>query len=317
MNILFKNSLWKRIITSLSILVLSVLIFQINTYASSSVLKLGSTGEEVVWLQKALKEKGYYRQSIDGIFGNMTKKAVVNFQDDYGLVIDGIVGNNTINALRKSLDQEIFNYNTSLWNAINQKFKDYAVITDIETGESFTVKRLGGRLHADVEPLTSEDTRIFKSIVGEWTWNRRAVVVNINDEIYPASINAMPHLPQRISGNNFNGHFCVHFIGSKVHVSGRSDKMHQSMIKKSEEYICNSDTGTMRSFVNRGAVLLVNRGIKPRTELLVNRGSKPKIIIDEIHDKKEIIKEETNVQDKDDSASWKQEEESGDSVQKM
>ena len=49
-------------------------------------LKVGSNSEAVAYLQKALGI------TVDGIFGNGTKKAVQKFQEASGLTVDGIVG---------------------------------------------------------------------------------------------------------------------------------------------------------------------------------------------------------------------------------
>lgn len=67
-------------------------------------LSKGSTGEGVKWLQWELKQRGYNLGSygIDGDFGNMTDKAVRAFQRDSGLVVDGIVGSKTRQALMAS-----------------------------------------------------------------------------------------------------------------------------------------------------------------------------------------------------------------------
>lgn len=43
-------------------------------------------------LQDALNYLGYNTGSIDGIFGNKTRSAVVSFQRANGLSADGIVG---------------------------------------------------------------------------------------------------------------------------------------------------------------------------------------------------------------------------------
>ena len=63
------------------------------------ILKLNSKGPNVELLQSILKKIGYYNYVIDGIFGNQTQNAVINFQKDFNLSPDGIVGNNTWNAL--------------------------------------------------------------------------------------------------------------------------------------------------------------------------------------------------------------------------
>ena len=53
--------------------------------ADAAVLKRGSRGDEVVTLQKKLKQWGYYDGSVDGVFGAGTEKAVQYFQRKNGL----------------------------------------------------------------------------------------------------------------------------------------------------------------------------------------------------------------------------------------
>jgi len=71
--------------------------------ADAAVLKRGSRGDEVVTLQKKLKQWGYYDGSVDGIFGAGTEKAVQYFQRKNGLTADGVVGAKTAAALGMTL----------------------------------------------------------------------------------------------------------------------------------------------------------------------------------------------------------------------
>ena len=71
--------------------------------ADAAVLKKGSRGDEVVTLQKKLKQWGYYDGSVDGVFGAGTEKAVQYFQRKNGLTADGVVGAKTAAALGMTL----------------------------------------------------------------------------------------------------------------------------------------------------------------------------------------------------------------------
>ena len=65
-----------------------------KTLAAAPTLKYGSAGNITKLLQEKLKIYipwvGY-----DGIFGEQTKRVIIKFQGDNGLVVDGIVGKNT------------------------------------------------------------------------------------------------------------------------------------------------------------------------------------------------------------------------------
>lgn len=105
-------------------------------------------------------------------------------------------------------------------------------IIDMEKGLKFRVQRRAGSRHADVQPLTKEDTKTMKQIYDDrWSWNRKAIVVVTDDNMkIAASMNGMPHGGDGIPDNGFSGHFCVHFLGSSTHRSVHSDLLHQLMV---------------------------------------------------------------------------------------
>lgn len=62
-------------------------------------MQYGSRGTAVTRLQQALKDKGYLKGKVDGIYGDQTYDAVKAFQRAKGLAVDGIAGRKTQNAL--------------------------------------------------------------------------------------------------------------------------------------------------------------------------------------------------------------------------
>ncbi len=70
--------------------------------AYAQTIKQGNRGETVKTIQRKLKNWGYYKGAIDGIFGAQTREAVKYFQRKNNLTPDGIVGNKTLAALGMS-----------------------------------------------------------------------------------------------------------------------------------------------------------------------------------------------------------------------
>lgn len=67
--------------------------------ATDPVLRQGDSGAAVTKLQQLLNAKGI-NITVDGVFGSATRAAVVQFQQQSGLAVDGIVGPKTWQALR-------------------------------------------------------------------------------------------------------------------------------------------------------------------------------------------------------------------------
>lgn len=65
------------------------------------LLQAGMTGEDVRNVQTQLKRLGYTPGPEDGLYGKATQDAVMAFQKEKKLGVDGIVGDNTLGALRE------------------------------------------------------------------------------------------------------------------------------------------------------------------------------------------------------------------------
>lgn len=277
----------------------SILVFVVASTSTAFALALGdrtlsinSRGADVRELQKELAALDYNVGSIDGIFGPMTRNAVIAFQRDNNVITTGNFGPLSmaaLNSIRNTLDtytvkpgdtlwliaqsfdttipellrvNDLANPNILLvgqalkvpkrssstilppstqgaiaipWPQVHNAFARHstATVIDVETGLSFTVRRYGGVNHADVEPLTLADRNIMFRIYGnQWSWNRRPVVVIINGQRIAGSMNGMPHAGQSIANNNFNGHFCIHFLNSRTHGTDIVDRNHQLAVQR-------------------------------------------------------------------------------------
>ncbi|MEG1524924.1 MAG: spore cortex-lytic enzyme [Clostridia bacterium] len=84
-------------------LTLVLVIVAVQPIAYAAALKLGSSGDDVIKLQKKLKSWGYFDGAADGKFGVKTEEAVKYFQRKNGLTADGVVGSATVKALGLSL----------------------------------------------------------------------------------------------------------------------------------------------------------------------------------------------------------------------
>ena len=92
-----------------------------NIFLENSIVlglsKYGSRGNEVKQIQTKLKRWGYYKGSVDGIYGSRTLSAVKSFQKKNGLTVDGIAGTKTLNAM--GIYSSSSSSNTSSSNSTN------------------------------------------------------------------------------------------------------------------------------------------------------------------------------------------------------
>ena len=218
-----------------------------SSMASASMLKQGMEGEEVAKLQKELNRRGFLgNDALTGTFSSATRKAVVEYQQAAGLgSADGVAGAETLNSIydsSNSLKKSTATF-TQLkgsvvmldwfkggneWLHKGAKF----TITDVKTGLSFRARRFGGWYHADSDPITANDTATMKKIAGgKWSWDRRAIWVTYNGKTVAASMHCMPHMVNPNKANNFDGHFCLHLLGSKVHENSKECPRHQACVQ--------------------------------------------------------------------------------------
>ncbi len=96
------------------------------------ILRRGDRGSEVQLLQSRLADLGFYFGEIDGIYGELTERAVLNFQASSRLSLTGIADGETLNALLG---------NGGSGNA-NLRLRGYVVV--IPTGNDNLVSQVRG-----------------------------------------------------------------------------------------------------------------------------------------------------------------------------
>lgn len=120
------------------------------------VLTYGSRGIYVELLQSTLRKIGFYNGEVDGIFGQQTLDAVYYFQDQFGIVVDGIVGRATWRKLEPYINGKVgrivptdmsYSYDIMMMNLLALKVK-YPIIkveyyADSVMGKRIPVVRIG------------------------------------------------------------------------------------------------------------------------------------------------------------------------------
>ncbi len=240
---------------------------------SQALYKKGMTHNDIKIIQEIFEKDGVYNfDKLTTYFGTETEKATKAFQKKYGLVIDGIVGNGTLNQMRSmgliSADTTTISRGTTSGRKIGKYLdwfkevrgkivnrQDVLLVEDFETGKTFKVKVTAGTNHADVETLTLNDTNTMKKVWGGFSWARRPVLVYKDDMIIAASMTNMPHagveskpggetVSNRSDGygtgynydfikkNGMDGHVDLHFNNSRRHMDNKEDSNHQKAVKK-------------------------------------------------------------------------------------
>lgn len=67
----------------------------LSSSARTGGITKGKTSANVKSVQNRLKELGYFKSTVDGVWGKRTMCAVMSFQSDHGLTVDGVVGSGT------------------------------------------------------------------------------------------------------------------------------------------------------------------------------------------------------------------------------
>lgn len=117
----------------------------------------GSRGDEVINIQSRLKKWGYYKGSIDGVYGYNTYKAVRLFQYKNNLTVDGVAGPETLSALGLPSGRSTSTYTSA-------RDKDVDLLAHLVHGEARGEPYIGQVAVAAVVLNRVKDPRFPKTI---------------------------------------------------------------------------------------------------------------------------------------------------------
>lgn len=208
---------------------------------TTALMRLGDENESVKIMQQTLINLGYLTGRADGKFGTLTYRALKEFQKDNALFADGVADSQTIAALNSANKAPAATDSPSSGGAANTlaaiarnvKYEywystvrnearkyPYATLFDPESGISWQVHMFSFGKHAEIEPLTPNDTAKMNQVCGTENWTPKPVWVFFADgTIRIATTHSKPHGVQHRRDNNFPGHCCLHFPRTMAQVT--------------------------------------------------------------------------------------------------
>ena len=198
-------------------------------------LRVGATGSDVTQLQTALSNLKY-TVTVNGTYDAATKEAVIAFQQRNMLGVDGVAGPSTLAKLYSGSavtgdtavttpapngggdvpsvsELKLLHWYTDVKPVLRGKKSIY--VYDPASGYSFTLHLYSLGRHADVEPMTAQDTaNMMAAFGGKAYWEPvKFVYVKLPNGVWTvATMHNVAHGGQSIKDNNFNGQNCIHFL---------------------------------------------------------------------------------------------------------
>ena len=192
-------------------------------------LNPGARGSGVLLLQQALLGLGYLPDT-SGVYGRATITALAAFQKDRGLTATGRADRASLRLLFLKPGPQEGDTLLPYWYGGGSELIPWGAefeVKDVRSGLTFTARRMMGTSHLDAEPVTSHDTfEMQKAYGGKWRWDRRPILLRYRNLVIAASMNGMPHSYDFNRMNAMDGHFCIHFFGSRIDGNQRIDDAH-------------------------------------------------------------------------------------------
>lgn len=125
-------------------------------------------------------------------------------------------------------DEKIYIKNYS-WNIINNifPFDTELEIFDLNSNQIFTIKRIGGKNHADVVLANNDEIELFNQTYSNSKKYIPIVLKLTNNLFIPASFDTFAHGEEN--------HYCIYFSNSKTEKNNYINKNHQKSLKYAQK----------------------------------------------------------------------------------
>lgn len=141
---------------------------------SSQVIQRGAVGDDVIELQARLQNIGYYQGKIDGAYGWGTYWALRNFQQDFGLPVDGYAGATTKQKLEKAS-----NFNKEWVHDQINKGNEFTYYGGVDIDKQVKVNTSNKKPNnSSSSGNTSSDTTTSASLPGGYSQNDIQLMAN-------------------------------------------------------------------------------------------------------------------------------------------
>ena len=137
---------------------------------SDQVIQQGAVGDDVIELQTRLKDIGFYQGKVDGVFGWSTYWSVRNFQYEFGMKVDGLVGADMKEKLRATTTYKQTNQQEETAVNVPSGFSqnDIKLMANAVHGEARGEPYEGSRRPSGLRKTTNPDN----SLAHRTTWLR-------------------------------------------------------------------------------------------------------------------------------------------------
>lgn len=138
---------------------------------SNQIIQRGAKGDDVIELQARLQNIGYYHGKIDGAYGWGTYWALRNFQEAFGLPIDGLAGESTKKKLTNAS-----NFNKAFVHEQINKGNEFTYYSGVDVDKQ--IKQSETQSKPKTEKTEKTETTKSASVPGGYSQNDIQLMAN-------------------------------------------------------------------------------------------------------------------------------------------